>query len=99
MAFYRTQKQRSIQVAYTKKHQQRVSKMQSKSNNNQCQEKVTPCFVITKVALDVGLKTIEEQLIKQGFKPEKRVKSSVTNQETRLIRVLTKNENQRKKQT
>ena len=51
------------------------------SNNNQRREKVTPCFVITKVSLDLSLKTLEEQLSEHGMKPEKifRVKSSVTN--------------------
>ena len=76
-------------------------KVKVNSNNNKSREKVTPCFVITKVSLDVNLYTIKEQLYEQGFKSEKifRVKSSVTNQETRLVRVLTKNENQAKKQS
>ena len=49
--------------------------------------------------LDVSLNTIKEQLDEQGTKFEKvfRVKSSVTNQETRLVRVLTKDENQANK--
>ena len=71
------------------------------SNNNKSQEKVTPCFVITKVSLDVSLNTIEEELYDDRFQPEKifRVKSCVTNKETRLIRVLTKDEKQAKKQS
>ena len=74
-------------------------KVKVNSNNNKSREKVTPCFVITKVLLDVSLNTIKEQLNEQGIKSEKiyRVKSSVTNQETRLVRVLTKDENQAKK--
>ena len=69
------------------------------SNTNRSRGNVTPCFVITKVSLDISLNTIEEQLNEQGIKSEKifRVKSSVTNQETRLVRVLTKDENQAKK--
>ena len=74
-------------------------KVKVNSNNNKSREKVTPCFVITKVSLDVSLNTIKEQLNEQGIKSEKifRVKSSVTNQETRLVRFLTKDENQAKK--
>ena len=73
-------------------------KVKVNSNNNKSQEKVTPCFVITKVSLDVSLNKIKEQLNEQGVKSEKifRFKSSVTNQETRLVRVLTKGENQAK---
>ena len=69
------------------------------SNSNKSREKVTPCFVVTKVSLDVSLNTIKEQQDEQGIKSEKifRVKSSVTNQETRLVTVLTKEENQAKK--
>ena len=69
------------------------------SNNNQSREKVTPCFVMTKISLDVSLNTLEEQLSEHGIKLEKkiRVKSSATNQETRLVRGLTKDENQAKK--
>ena len=69
------------------------------SNNNKSREKVTPCFVITKVSLDVSLNTIKEQLNEQGIKSEKkfRVKSSVSNQETRLVGFLTKDKNQAKK--
>ena len=74
-------------------------KVKVNSNNNKSREKVTPCFVITKVLLDVSLNTIKEQLNEHGIKSETifSVKSSVTNQETRLVRVLTKNENQAKK--
>ena len=70
------------------------------SNNNKSREKGTPCFVITKVSLDVSLNTIEEQLNEQGIKSEKlfRAKSSVTNQETRLVRVFTKTNTKQKKQ-
>ena len=69
------------------------------SYNNKNREKVTPCFVITKVSLDVSLNTIETQLNEQGIKSEKlfMVRSSVTNQETRLVSVLTKDESQAKK--
>ena len=76
-------------------------KVKVNSNNNKSREKVTPCFVITKVLLDVSLNTIKQQLNERGIKSEKicRVKSSVTNQETRLVRVLTKDENQPKKQS
>ena len=76
-------------------------KVKVNSNNNKSREKVTPCFVITKVLLDVSLNTIKQQLNERGIKSEKicRVKSSVTNQETRLVRVLTKDENQAKKQS
>ena len=71
-------------------------KVKVNSNNNKSREKVSPCFVITKVSLDVSLNTIKEQLDEQGLKSEKlfRVKSSFTNQETRLVRVLTKEKNQ-----
>ena len=74
-------------------------KVKFNSNNNKSREKVTPCFVITKVSLDLSLNTIKEQLDEQGIKSEKifRLKSSVTNQETRLVRVPTKDENQAKK--
>ena len=68
------------------------------SNNNKSREKITPCLVITKGSLEVHLNTIEEQLNEQGIKSEKifRVKCSVTNQETRLVRVLTKDEYKQK---
>ena len=76
-------------------------KVKVNSNNNKSRENTTPCFVITKGLLDVSLNTIEEQLYEQEIKSEKifRVKSSVTNQESRLVRVLTKDENQAKKQS
>ena len=69
------------------------------NNNNKIHEKLTPYFVITKISQDVSLNTIEEQLNEQRIKPERivRVKSSVTNQETRLVRVLTKYKNSLKK--
>ena len=76
-------------------------KIKVNSNNNKSRKKVTPCYVITKVSLDVSLNTIKEQLNEQGIKFEKKfkVKSSVTNQGTRLVRVITKDENQAKKQS
>ena len=83
-------------IQYFQKYKVKVN-----SYNNKSREKVTPCFVITKVLLDVSLNTIREQLNEQGIKSEKkfRVKSIVTNKETRLVRVLTKDENQAKKQS
>ena len=76
-------------------------KVKFSSNDNESQDKTTPCFLITKNLLDVSLNTIEEQLNQQGIKPGEfsRDKSSVTNQETRLVRVLTKDENEAKKQS
>ena len=66
-------------------HQKRVSKTQvtAHSHNNERQEKVTTCFVNTKVMLDVSLILKEEQLNELRMKPENsfRIKSSVTNQE------------------
>ena len=72
--------------------------MKVNSNNNKSREKITPGFVITKVSLDVRLNTIEDQLYEQRIKSEKifRVKCNVTNQETRLVRALTKDKNQAK---
>ena len=57
-------------------------KVKVNSNNNKSRGKIIPCFVITKVLLDVSLNTIEQQLYEQGIKSEKsfRVKSSVTEQ-------------------
>ena len=43
------------------------------SNNNTSREKITPCFVFTKVSLDVSLDTIEEQLYEQGIISEKNI--------------------------
>ena len=62
-------------------------KVKVNSNNDKSQEKVTPCFVITKVLLDVSLNSIEEQRKEQRAQSENifRVKSSVTNPETRLV--------------
>ena len=47
-------------------------KVKVNSNNNKSREKITPCFVITKVSLDVILNTIEEQLNEQGINSEKK---------------------------
>ena len=51
-------------------------------------------MVITKISLDVSLNTIENQLNEQRIRPEKifRIRNGVTNQEKRLVRVLTKNQ-------
>ena len=42
-------------------------KVRVPSNNNKNQEKVNPCFVITKVSVEVSLGTIKEE----GVKPKK----------------------------
>ena len=90
----------AFKMLTSKKIKQQFQKHKLKVNSNKrSQENVTPCFVITKLLLDVSLNTSEEQINEQEFKSEKsfRVKSSVTNQETRLVRVLTtKDENQAK---
>ena len=49
-----------------------------------------------KTLLDVSLNTIAEELNQQGIRPKNifRYKSSVTNKKSRLVRVLSKDENQ-----
>ena len=78
-----------------------IYKLKVNSNNNKRQEKAIPCFVVAKNLLDVSLNTIEQQLNQQGVKLEKnlRVNCSATNQETGLIKILTKYENKAKKQS
>ena len=76
-------------------------KVKVNSNNNKCREKVNPCFLITKVSLDVSLNTIEKLLNEQGIKSEKIIwsKAALQTKKQDQLESLLKTKTKQKKQS